>query len=81
MTHPDQTLSARTEGTMKHQRPDRTTRRREGLTTFLLVLVAALVTIAMANLTDLQTLPRILITLAAVAVAYPVIRQVLKPRA
>jgi hypothetical protein len=81
MTYPVQTLSPSTKGSMKQQHPDRTTRHREGLTTFLLILVAALVTIAIANLTDLQTLPRILITLVAVAVAYPVIRRVLKPRA
>lgn len=63
--------------TGSQRRVDPATRRREGLTTFFLILIGALVTVGIATLTDLDTLPRIAITITAMLVAYPVIRTLL----
>ncbi|THJ66570.1 hypothetical protein E8P82_08965 [Arthrobacter echini] len=70
-------MSIHKDTTESQRRMDPVTRRREGLTTFFLILVGALVTIGIATLTDLDTLPRILITVVAMLAAYPVIRTVL----
>lgn len=59
---------------------DRRTRVTERWITVGLLVVGTLVTVLIAQLTDLDALPRILITLGAMALSYPVLRSVLYRR-
>lgn len=59
---------------------DRTTRVTERWITVGLLVVGAVVTVLIAQLTDLDALPRILITLGAMALSYPVLRTLLYRR-